>query len=312
VTESPVDRLLATLDLQEVGAVEVNLRPTDQTPAELPALVNEDVTVFLGQSERMPHHRVFGGQVLAQGVIACGRTITLEPGAPPRPIHSLHAYFMRPGDDEAPIHFAVERMRDGASFSTRRMHAIQHGKPILAMSASFQEVAGGLDHQDEMPTVPAPEDLPSMTDLFGGINEPRAQDLANRRPIDMRHNHGHLFFAPAEERTAEQSVWMRTKGALPDDPLIHAAVLAYSSDYSLLEPVLRRHGLVWPDARLRIASLDHAMWFHRQARADDWVLYAQQSPSAQSGRGLAIGRMFGRDGTMIATVAQEGMIRVKE
>ena len=197
MTESPVDRLLATLDLQEVGAVEVNLRPTDQTPAELPALVNEDVTVFLGQSERMPHHRVFGGQVLAQGVIACGRTITLEPGAPPRPIHSLHAYFMRPGDDEAPIHFAVEGMRDGASFSTRRMHAIQHGKPILAMSASFQEVAGGLDHQDEMPTVPAPEDLPSMTDLFGGINEPRAQDLANRRPIDMRHNDGHLFFAPA-------------------------------------------------------------------------------------------------------------------
>lgn len=236
MTESPVDRLLATLDLQEVGAVEVNLRPTDQTPAELPALVNEDVTVFLGQSERMPHHRVFGGQVLAQGVIACGRTITLEPGAPPRPIHSLHAYFMRPGDDEAPIHFAVERMRDGASFSTRRMHAIQHGKPILAMSASFQEVAGGLDHQDEMPTVPAPEDLPSMTDLFGGINEPRAQDLANRRPIDMRHNDGHLFLAPAEERTAEQSVWMRTKGALPDDPLIHAAVLAYSSDYSLLDP----------------------------------------------------------------------------
>ena len=213
MTESPVDRLLATLDLQEVGAVEVNLRPTDQTPAELPALVNEDVTVFLGQSERMPHHRVFGGQVLAQGVIACGRTITLEPGAPPRPIHSLHAYFMRPGDDEAPIHFAVERMRDGASFSTRRMHAIQHGKPILAMSASFQEVAGGLDHQDEMPTVPAPEDLPSMTDLFGGINEPRAQDLANRRPIECGTTT--VTSSSRPPRSAQQS---RASGCAPREP----------------------------------------------------------------------------------------------
>ena len=309
--------LLATLDLEEVGAVEVSLRPRDgggASPAEeaLPSLFNEDVTVFLGQSQKMPHGRVFGGQVLAQCVMAAGRTVAPVEGGPERPIHSLHAYFMRPGDDTEPIHFTVERMRDGASFSTRRIHAIQHGKPILAASASFQEVAGGLDHQDPMPQVTPPEELPSLVDIFGGIDHPTAQSMARRRPVDLRHVDGHLWFAPPEGHQAGQAVWMKALGALPDDPLIQAAALAYCSDYTLLEPILRRHHLAWADQRLRVASLDHAMWFHRPGRIDEWALSTQDSPSAVSGRGLGVGRIFSHDGRLLATVAQEGMVRVKE
>lgn len=314
----PVEQLLSTLDLEEVGRVEVSLRPTDagmgadDATATLPSLFNEDVTVFLGQSQKMPHGRVFGGQVLAQCVMAAGRTVASIEGDGARPIHSLHAYFMRPGDDTAPIHFTVERMRDGASFSTRRIHAIQHGKPILAASASFQELADGVDHQDAMPDVTAPEDLPSLVDIFGSLDHPDAQIMARRRPVDLRHADGHLWFAPAAGHEPHQAVWMRALGTLPDDPLVQAAALAYCSDYTLLEPILRRHHLAWTDSRLRVASLDHAMWFHRPGRIDDWVLYTQDSPSAISGRGLGVGRIFSRDGALLATVAQEGMVRVKE
>ncbi|HPB73431.1 MAG TPA: acyl-CoA thioesterase II [Phycicoccus sp.] len=311
---TPIANLLATLDLEEVGAVEVSLRPRrpqgQEGPSDLPSLFNEDVTVFLGQSQKMPHGRVFGGQVLAQCVMAAGRTVGAEGDATTRPIHSLHAYFMRPGDDTAPIHFTVERMRDGASFSTRRVHAIQHGATILAASASFQAPAGGLDHQEPMPAVPAPEELPSLTEVVDRYADPTAGAIARRRPVDLRHVDGALFYS-VPEQSARQSVWMRTIGALPDDPLIQAATLAYCSDYTLLEPILRRHSLPWSDRRLRMASLDHAMWFHRPGRVDDWVLYDQCTPSARSGRGLGVGKMFTRDGTLIATVAQEGMVRVK-
>jgi acyl-CoA thioesterase II len=218
---------------------------------------------------------------------------------------------MRPGDDTKPIRFAVERMRDGNSFSTRRVHALQDGLPIMSMITSFQEDAGGLDHQDPMPQVPGPDGLPSLREVFGAIDNPGAQHLV-RRPVELRHVEGSLFVEPADEQVAHQSVWMKTVGPLPDDPLVHAAVLAYASDYTLLEAVLRRHGLAWSDPRIRAASLDHAMWFHRPASVDDWVLYAQQSPSAQGGRGLGIGRMFSADGTLVATVAQEGMLRIKD
>lgn len=315
--KDPIADLLATLDLEEVGAVEVSLRPSqvsgqaDAVDETLPSLFNEDVTVFLGQSQKMPHGRVFGGQVLAQCVMAAGRTIAPMDGGGQRPIHSLHAYFMRPGDDTEPIHFTVERMRDGASFSTRRVHAIQHGKPILSASASFQEVADGLDHQDPMPDVTPPEELPALVDIFGAIDHPRAQQMVRRRPVDLRHVDGALWFS-APEPAPSQNVWMRANGELPDDALVQSAILAYCSDYTLLEPILRRHGVAWPDPRLRIASLDHAMWFHRPGRVDDWVLYTQESPSAISGRGLGIGRMFSRDGRLLATVAQEGMVRLKQ
>jgi acyl-CoA thioesterase-2 len=308
--------LLAVLDLEEIGTAEVTITTSTKgsggRSVPVPATFAEEMRLFLGQSQEMPHGRVFGGQVLAQGVIACGRTVEVGEGGTPRPIHSLHAYFMRPGDDTQPIHFAVEKMRDGRSFSTRRAHAIQNGKPILSMSCSFQEPAGGLDHQDEMPDIPGPEGLLSLGDAFRGIDHPGAKHLSEGRAIEQRHVEGNLFLAPGQEQAASQSVWTRAVGTLPDDPLLHAAVLAYASDYALLEPVLRRHGRPWVGGGLNVASLDHAMWFHRPARADEWILYAQQSPSAQGGRGLGIGRMFTADGTLIASVAQEGMLRVRD
>ena len=300
--------LLETLDLEELGKAEVSVQPRDSsTGVDLPDTFAEDITLFRGRSQKQPHGRVFGGQVLAQGVVASGRTVLAVPGERRR-LHSIHAYFMRPGDDTQPITFSVERMRDGRSFSTRRVHAIQHGKPILSMSASFQTADGGLDHQDPMPEVPAPEHVPSLADALGGIDDPRARHIVDRA-VELRHVEGNLFTG-IPEQVAEQHVWMRTVGALPDDPLVHEAVLAYASDYSLLEPILRRHRVPWTTPGLKMASLDHAMWFHRPARADDWVLYAQHSPSAQSGRGLGLGRMFAADGTLVATVAQEGMVRV--
>ncbi len=309
----PLVDLLQTLDLEELGSAQVSVQPhTTATHPDLrlPETFAEDMTLFRGRSQKQPHGRVFGGQVLAQGVVASGRSVRDLPGEPRR-LHSIHAYFMRPGDDTQPITFSVERMRDGRSFSTRRVHAIQHGKPILSMSASFQAPDGGLDHQDEMPEAPDPATVPSLSDVFGEVDDPRAQHLA-RRAIELRHVQGNLFSGPGQDPVAEQLVWLRAVGDLPDDPLVHEAVLAYASDYSLLEPILRRHGRAWTDRGLRAASLDHAMWFHRPARADQWVLYAQRSPSAQGGRGLGIGRMFGADGTLVASVAQEGMIRLPD
>ena len=306
----PLTDLLEILDLEELGTARILVEGVGDDPAT--ELGESGATVFLGRSQRMPHGRVFGGQVLAQCVVAAGRTVQdVDSRGQHRSIHSLHGYFMRPGDDTKPIRFAVERMRDGNSFSTRRVHAIQDGLPILSMITSFQAEAGGLDHQDPMPDVPGPDDLPSPLDIFGGIDHPGAKHLV-RRPIEQRHVEGSLYVEPGPEPISHQSVWMKAVGDLPDDPLIHAAVLAYASDYTLLEPVLRRHGLAWTDRRLRPASLDHAMWFHRPGRIDDWILYEQESPSASGGRGLGIGRMFSRDGTLVATVAQEGMVRVKE
>jgi acyl-CoA thioesterase-2 len=306
----PLVDLLETLDLEELGSAQVSVQPrstpTDPT-LRLPETFAEDITLFRGRSQRQPHGRVFGGQVLAQGVVASGRTVRDVEG-PERRLHSLHAYFMRPGDDTQPITFSVERMRDGRSFSTRRVHAIQHGKPILSMSASFQTLDSGMDHQDEMPEAPDPASVPSLAEVFAGVEDPRARHLSGRA-IELRHVEGHLFTGPATEQIADQQVWLRALGTLPDDPLVHEAVLAYASDYSLLEPVLRRHGKAWTDG-LSVASLDHAMWFHRPARADEWILYAQHSPSAEGGRGLGIGRMFSVDGTLVASVAQEGMVRL--
>jgi acyl-CoA thioesterase-2 len=305
----PLADLLDTLDLEELGTARITVEGVGDTTTDLG---ESGATVFLGRSQKMPHGRVFGGQVLAQCIMAAGRTMVgVDDGAGPRRIHSLHGYFMRPGDDTQPIRFAVERMRDGNSFSTRRVHAIQEGLPILSMITSFQAAADGLDHQEPMPRVAGPDELPSLAEQFGGIDHPGARHLL-KRPIDHRHVEGNLFVRADGEGEARQRVWMKAIGQLPDDPLVHAAVLAYASDYTLLEPVLRRHGLTWTDRRLRPASLDHAMWFHRPVRADDWVLYDQESPSASGGRGLGIGRMYAADGTLVATVAQEGMVRVKE
>ena len=261
--------------------------------------------LFVGESQRQPHGRVFGGQVLGQTLVAAGRTV--EPG---RDVHSMHGYFLRPGDSSEPITFAVERLRDGRSFSARRVHAIQFGKPILSMIASFQDEAPGLDHQDPMPDVPGPDELPTTVELLGHIDHPVAQYWARERPMDLRHVQSPLYWEADPERVARNAVWMRTPSAMPDDPLLHRAVLGYASDYTLLESVLRRHGGTWATPGLKAASLDHAMWWHRPVRVDEWLLYVQASPSASGARGLGIGRIFSQDGRLVASVAQEGMLRV--
>ncbi len=310
----PLEDLLDVLDLKPVGSAHITI---GETGGDVPRdfdLGESDRDIFIGRSQPMPHGRVFGGQVLAQSVIAAGRTVEglADAEDQPRRIHSLHGYFLRPGDSNQPLRFAVERLRDGHSFSARRVHAIQFGKPILSMITSFQTGAGGLDHQDPMPATPDPESLQTVAEEFAGIKSPAANFWSQARAIDLRHVEGGIYINPREQQAAQQSVWLKAIGKMPDDPLVHAAVLAYCSDYSLLEPVLRRHGLAWSDPRLRVASLDHAMWFHRPARLDDWTLFTQSSPSASSGRGLATGRMFSADGQLLASVAQEGMLRLKE
>jgi acyl-CoA thioesterase-2 len=260
---------------------------------------------FVGQSQPQPWGRVFGGQVLAQSLAAAQRTVEAE-----RPVHSMHGYFLRAGDSNEPITFAVERLRDGRSFSARRVHALQFGRPILSMIASFQAPATGLEHQLAMPEVPAPEDLPSIGERYAHLESTAAKYWMRQRPMDLRHVDEPVYLAPAADRSTHQAVWMRAVGRLPDDPALHAAVLAYASDYTLLEPILRAHGRGWSERGLKAASLDHAMWWHRPARADEWLLYVQDSPSAQGARGLGIGRIHARDGALVASVAQEGMLRV--
>ena len=297
-------RTSATPSQDEQDALEGLLTVLDLAPDP-----GGDPDTFVGQNQPQPWGRVFGGQVLAQSLAAAQRTVDdAEVGA--RPVHSMHAYFLRAGDSGEPITFAVERLRDGRSFSARRIHAMQFSRPILSMIASFQAPATGLEHQLPMPGVPAPEQLPSIPERYGHLDSGPAKYWMRQRPMDLRHVDEPIFLTGAAERSAHQAVWMRAVGPLPDEPALHAAVLAYASDYTLLEPVLRAHGRSWSDPGLKAASLDHAMWWHRPARADDWLLYVQDSPSAQGARGLGIGRIYTRDGVLVATVAQEGMLRV--
>nr|WP_245544794.1 acyl-CoA thioesterase II [Mobilicoccus pelagius] len=295
----------------------VTLPPEDFDPfhdlldvLDLDAVAGE-ADVFEGRSQPQPHGRVFGGQVVAQSIVAAGRTVADLDGAP-RLLHSLHGYFLRPGDPDTCTRYEVERLRDGHSFSARRVHAIQHGRPIISMIFSFQTHDDGLEHQAMMPAVPDPETLRSDDDELATLGNPVSEYMARTRAIDIRHCQGHLYGRPRRITASEQSVWLRAKGELPDDPLIHSAVLAYASDYNLLEGALRRHGVAWGDRRIRAASLDHSMWFHRPFRADEWLLYTQASPSAQGGRALGMGHVFREDGVLVATVAQEGMMRLKQ
>jgi acyl-CoA thioesterase-2 len=268
----------------------------------------KSATEFVGRTQWMPHGRVFGGQVLAQALVAAMRTM-VEGRAP----HSLHSYFLRPGDIQKEIAFSVEVLRDGRSFSARRVHALQDGQPIFSMIASFQDEGPGVEHQSTMPEgVTPPEQLPSAADLLGAIDHPATNYWSKARPFDLRHASEPLYLQPAKEHLAEQLIWFKALSQLPADPQLQAAALAYASDYSILESILRRHGLSWAHAGLASASLDHAMWFHRPARVDNWLLYVQDSPSAQNGRGLSQGKIFDREGRLIASVAQEGMIRIPE
>ncbi|MBP2237654.1 acyl-CoA thioesterase-2 [Sinorhizobium kostiense] len=295
-TLTPMDALLAILDLEKL---EENL--------------------FRGLSPQVGWQRVFGGQVIGQALVAAQRTV--DEG---RYVHSLHAYFMRPGDPSVPIIYEVDRIRDGSSFATRRVVAIQHGNAIFAMSASFQYDEGGFDHQVRMPDVPMPETLPGERELKEKflVHAPEAirRYWERPRPIEIRPVSLEQYFSRDEasrERILRdgalptQNVWVKAVGSVPDERHLQAAVLAYLSDMTLLDTSLYAHGTSVFDRSLQVASLDHAMWFHRPSRMDDWLLYAQDSPNAHGARGMTRGCLYDRSGALIASVAQEGLIRKK-
>jgi acyl-CoA thioesterase-2 len=283
VGQAAVDQLLEVLDLRQTGEM-----------------------TFLGSSPKIGPQRVFGGQVAGQALVAAGRTVD-----PERRVHSLHGYFVRGGDPTEPIEYAVERVRDGRSFSVRRSVALQRGRPIFFMSASFHRAEEGLDHQAPAPQdVPAPEDVPTMADRLARYPERLGVWAVIPRPIDARYIGEPGWVAPGDRPAqVRQRVWMRIDGKLPDDPLLHACALTYASDLTLLDSVLSVHGEVWGPGGVVGASLDHALWFHRPFRADEWFLYDCWSPSASGARGLATGRMLTRDGRHIATAVQEGLLR---
>lgn len=262
--------------------------------------------LFRGRSPQVGWQRVFGGQVIGQALVAASRTVE---GRNP---HSLHGYFMLPGDPRVPIIYEVDRIRDGRSFTTRRVVAIQHGQAIFSMSASFQVEEQGFSHQALMPKVPMPEDLPSedqiKADVMPLMPEPMRTYYERDRPIEMRPVEISRYTS-TDPMEPQFHVWIRATGTLPDDPAIHQAVLAYASDMTLLDTSLVPHGRTVFDPTIQAASLDHALWFHRPFRADDWLLYAQDTPNASGARGFSRGLIFKRDGTLVASVAQEGLTR---
>jgi acyl-CoA thioesterase-2 len=280
----PLEKLLDLLDLEQI-----------------------ELDIFRGRSPEEQVQRVFGGQVAGQALVAAGRTV---PDG--RPVHSLHAYFIRPGDPAVPLVYTVDRVRDGRSFTTRRVSAIQHGRPIFTLSASFHRDEPGPVHSDPMPEVPPPGEIPRTVDrlekLFGTLPAQFRES-----PIDLR-SVGPLTFEAERDpslRTTRNLVWLRVEGELPDDPLLHVCLMTYASDLTLLDSVLLGHGLSWADGKTSGASLDHAMWFHRPFRADRWLLYAQESPVAAGARGLARGEVFTADGDLVVSVVQEGLIRTQ-
>jgi acyl-CoA thioesterase-2 len=280
-------------------------RPLEDLLAVL-KLERLELDLFRGESRDIGSPQVFGGQVLGQALVAASQTVEA------RIVHSLHAYFLRRGDFNAPIVYEVDRARDGNHFSTRRVVAIQHGAQIFNLSASFQSLERGLDHQIEMPAVPGPEGLPDIATLYRAIADrlpPQAKRMLDKpRPFEFRPVEVQDPFTP-EPKPGRQHVWMRAAGLLPDDESLHRCLLAYVSDYHLLATALSPHGLSIVTAPLVLASIDHAMWFHRPLRIDDWLLYAMDSPSASEARGFARGSVFTRDGRLVASTAQEGLMR---
>ncbi len=266
--------------------------------------------LFRGMSPQVGWQRVFGGQVIGQALVAASRTVEDS-----RQVHSLHGYFMRPGDPAVPIIYEVDRIRDGRSFTTRRVVAIQHGKAIFSMSASFQVPEEGLEHQITMPDVPGPDELPSEAELkekfLAVAPEPVRRYWERERPIEMRPVDLRHYFS-RDMLEPVQHVWVRATGALPADARIHQCVLAYASDMTLLDTSLFAHGRSVFSKDMQCASLDHAMWFHRPFKADEWLLYATDSPSASGSRGFNRGMLYDREGHLVASVAQEGLIRLRE
>ena len=265
-----------------------------------------EVNLFRGLSPQSGWQRVFGGQVIGQALVAAYRTVE------GRIAHSLHAYFLRPGDPSVPIIYSVDRIRDGGSFSTRRVVAIQHGQAIFSMGASFHKYEEGLAHQMKMPDVPPPEDLPSEGELKDRLIErlpPQVRAYWEREwPIEIRPVDFTRYLAP-EKRVASQQMWIRATGDLGPDLALNQCVLAYASDFTLLDTALIAHGRFIFDPTLMVASLDHSIWFHRSFRADDWLLYAQDSPSSGGGRAFCRGTLFTRAGELVASTTQEGLVR---
>ena len=283
--QKSLERLIALLDLEEI-----------------------DVNHFRGSSPNEGWQRVYGGQVIGQALVAASRTVTSE-----RHAHSLHGYFLRPGDTSVPILYVVDRIRDGKSFTTRRVVAVQHGKAIFNMAISFQNEEEGLSHQFDMPDVPQPDDLEDEVSLRKRMAKnlpPEYRDTFTReRPIEVRPIDPYDFFNPTK-RAPFHNCWMRARDSLPEDLRLHQCVLAYLSDWSLLDTSLMPHGISFTQENVQSASLDHAMWFHRPFRADDWLLFVQDSPSASGARGFNRGLIYRRDGALAASVAQEGLIRM--
>ncbi|MFE3119104.1 acyl-CoA thioesterase [Streptomyces niveus] len=272
--------------------------------------IEEDI--FRGLSRPTAVPRVYGGQVAAQALVAAGRTVPAD-----RSAHSLHAYFLRAGDPGAPIVYTVDRIRDGRSFTTRRVVAVQHGQPIFHLSASFQTYEDGLEHQAAMPPAPDPESLPTAAELLprhaDRFVDPTVVDrlLETRAAVDLRYVDAPPYATAGQVREPRSQVWFRTAGKLADDPLLHVCLATYVSDMTLLDSVLLAHGRGgWASGDIVGASLDHAMWFHRPFRADEWLLYDQTSPSASGGRGLGQARIYTRDGDLAISVIQEGVMRV--
>ena len=265
-----------------------------------------EVNLFRGRSPQEQRQRVFGGQVAGQALVAACRTVSRGLA------HSLHAYFLRPGDPRVPILYSVDRIRDGRTFTTRRVVAIQHGEAIFHLSASFQPDEPGLEHQDAMPAAPEPESVPTWQERMApvlAVAPPEMRTwLERERPIDLRYV-GEVPILSAVPHPADQQVWLRADGKLPDDLALHQCVVAYASDMTLLDTALLPHGVAWSDEHFMMASLDHAMWFHRPFRADEWLLYQLHSPNAAGARGFTRGEIWTRDGRLAVSVAQEGLIR---
>lgn len=267
-----------------------------------------EVNLFRGRSPQVGWQRVFGGQVIAQALTAACQTLDVAS----RPPHSLHGYFILPGDPKVPIIYEVERIRDGRSFTTRRVKAIQHGSAIFVMSVSFHNDEPGLEHQATMPDVPGPDDLPSENEIKERVlplmPDPVRRYYERERPIELRPVEYARYLGKKFEH-GRYNVWIRTTGRLPDAVPIHHCVLAYASDMMLLDAALVPHGRTVFEPGIMAASLDHALWFHRPFRADEWMLYAQDSPNLAGARGFSRGLIFARDGRLVASVAQEGLLR---
>jgi acyl-CoA thioesterase-2 len=266
-----------------------------------------EINLFRGESRDIGAPQVFGGQVLGQALMAAYATVE------DRMVHSLHAYFLRPGDFNAPIVYDVDRARDGSSFTSRRVIAIQHGEQIFNMAASFQTVQSGLEHQISMPQVPPPEELRDFDayrrEILPRVPEKLRGMLQHERPFEFRPVRLPDYFKP-EKLDPSKQIWFRAVDRVPPEQTLHRCLLAYVSDYHLLDAAMLPHGISWLRDNIRLASIDHAMWFHRDVRVDDWLLYSIDSPSASGARGFARGSIFARDGTLVASTGQEGLIRV--